>query len=160
MYDVDNIMSKSRSEMIKFVLVFIAVILMALGIYKYSNQSSEIHTQKPTISEKKKEVKETEKVSVVTQKVKEKKSSVKNIMVTSPKVVSQEPTQEIENEEEIGKGLTLESIENADVSDEEKEEMLDDMVYNQSLKAEPSEPLSEEEIFNIIDQDLKNGLIK
>jgi len=99
MYDVDNIMSKSRSEMIKFVLVFIAVILMALGIYNYSNQSTEIHTPKPTISEKKKEVKETEKVSVVAQEVNVKKSSAKSLTVKSQKVVSEEPTQEMENDE-------------------------------------------------------------
>jgi len=44
------------------------------------------------------------------------------------------------------------------VSDEVKEQMRDDMVYYESLNAEPSEPLNEEEIFNIIDEDLKNSL--
>ena len=103
--------------MIKFVLVFIAVILMILGIYSYSNQSTEKNTATPTISGKKKEVKKIEKVSVVTQEVKEKKSSVKNITVKSPKVVSKEVGKEVENEAEIGKGLTLENIEDSDLSD-------------------------------------------
>ena len=149
--------------MIKFVLVFIAVILMILGIYNYSNQSTEIHTPKPTISEKKKEVKEIEKVSIVTQEVKEKKSSVKNITALSPKVVSELPIhvngeESMQDEEEIGKGLTLESIENADVSDEEKKVMKLDMVYNQS-KHMPYEPtLNEEEIINMLENDMKNGL--
>ena len=144
--------------MIKFVLVFIAVILMILGIYNYSNQSTEIHTQKPTISEKKKEVKETEKVSVVAQEVNVKKSSEKNIMVTSPKVVSELPIN-VNDEEEIGKDLTLESIENTDVSDEEKEHMLDDMVYNQSINSPSSDPIGDEENLNILYEDLSSGHI-
>ena len=156
MYDVDNIMSKSRSEMIKFVLVFIAVILMALGIYNYSNQNTEIHTPKPTISEKKKAAKEIEKVSVVTQEVKEKKSSAKNTMAQSPKVVLQETTQEMESEEDIGKALTLESIKNTDMSDEEKERMIDDMVYHKDLNIPADPTLGEEEILKIINEDNKD----
>jgi len=166
MYDVDNIMSKSRSEMIKFVLVFIAVILMGLGIYNYSNQSTEIHTPTPTISEKKKEVKEIEKVSVVTQEVKEKESSVERITVQSSAVISKEPIPKIENEEmemgedeEIGKGLTVESIDNASVSNERKEIMRSDMAYFKSLNTEPSVPLSHEEIVKMVEDDVKNGLI-
>ena len=83
-----------------------------------------------------------------------KKSSVKNITVKSPKVVSQEQTQEME--EEVGKGLTLEGIENADVSDEERERMIDDMVYDKDLNT-PHEPtLGEAEILKIINEDNKD----
>ena len=138
----------------KFILVSIAVILVILGIYTYSNQSTEKSSPTPSVSEKKKEVKKTEKVSVVVQEVKEKKSSVKNITVKSPKVISQE----MGNEEEIGEGLTLESIENADVSDEEKEVMRMDMAYEHNLNSEPSEPLSYEEVREMIEQDVKNGI--
>ena len=133
---------------------------MFLGIYTYSNQATEKGAPVPKISEKKVEVQETEKVSVVTQEVKEKKSSAKNIAVKSPKVVSKESNKEMENKTEISEGLTLESIENADVSDEKQQRMLDDMAYNESLKVTDSHKLSDEEILKIIDEDLKNNLIQ
>ena len=141
----------------KFVLILIAAILVFLGIYTYSNQTTEKSAPVPKISEKKIEAQETEKVSVVTQKVKEKKSSAKNITIKSPKVAPQEQTQEMENEETIGEDVTLESIENANVSDEGKERMRDDMVYHQSIHTVPAKPLSDEEIQKIIVEDLKNG---
>ena len=144
----------------KIILVSIAVILVALGIYTYSNQEGEKSISVSSIPEKKEEVKKTKKVSVVAQEVKEKKSSTKNITVKSPKVISQEVTQEVENEEEIGEGITLESIENADVSDDEKKMMRDDMAYYQGLDMNPQPVLSDEEILKIIDEDLKNGFIK
>lgn len=146
--------------MIKFALVSIIVILMILGIYTYSNRASEKSSPTPPVSVKKKESTKTKKVSVVAQEVKKKKSSVKNITVKSPKVVLQEPTQDLEIEEEIGKSLTLESIENSNVSDEEKEIMRSDMAYYQSLNAEPSEPLTHEEIVKMVEDDIKNGLIQ
>jgi hypothetical protein len=145
--------------MIKFVLLFIAVTLMTLGIYNYSNQSTEKNTPTPTISEKKKEVKETEKVSVVAQEVKEKKSSAKNIMVKSPKVVSTKSTHEMVNKEEIGKGLTLESIENADVSDEEKEIMLTDMLYYQNKHNTNNDRLTPSEIDALMTKDIEEGRV-
>ena len=145
--------------MIKFVLISVTAVLMILGIYTYSNQTSEKSSPIPTISEKKKEVK-TIKKSVVTQEVKEKKSSVKNITVKSPKVVSEEPTYEITNEEEIGKGLTLESIDNANVSDEEREIMRSDLAYYQSLHSEPSEPITKDAIRKMMEKDLKSGLLQ
>jgi len=132
--------------------------LMALGIYNYSNQSTEIHTPKPTISEKKIAVKETEKVSVVTQKVKEKESSVKNITVKSPKVISKKLTQELVSEEETGKDITLESIDNA--SDEEKRYMRDEMAYSQSVNSVFEPTLDEEEILKIMEDDMKSRIIK
>ena len=144
----------------KFVLILIAAILVFLGIYTYSNQTTDKSAPVPKISEKKVEVQKTEKVSVVTQEVIEKKSSVKNIAAKSPKVVSKESNKEMENKTEISEGLTLESIENADVSDEEQERMLDDMAYNESLKVTDSRKLSDEEILKIIDEDLKNGPIQ
>ena len=148
----------------KFVLILIAAILVFLGIYTYSNQSTEKSTPIPKISEKKIEVQETEKVSVMTQEVKEKKSSVKNIAVKSPKVVSQELSEEAENEEmvsssstfegmqnevadfsNIGQGLTLESIQSSDASEDEKELMLDDLAAYQSYRGRNNPSISKEE---------------
>ena len=146
--------------MVKFVLILITAILVFLGIYTYSNQTTEKSAPVPKISEKKVEVQKTEKVSVVTQEVKEKKSSVKNITAKSPKVVSKESNKVMENKTEISEGLTLESIENADVSDEKQQRMLDDMAYNESLKVTDSRKLSDEEILKIIDADLKNDPIQ
>ena len=143
--------------MMKFVLGLIVAILVALGIYTYSNQSTEKSNPTPSISEKKIEVKETEKVSVVAQEVQKKKSSVKAKKVIDRVSVTKESTGQ---EETIGEGLTLEGIENTDVSDEEKERMLDDMAYNQSLEVNDEPTVSDEEVLKIIDQDLKNGLIK
>ena len=139
----------------KFVLILITAILVFLGIYTYSNQATEKSAPIPKISEKKVEVQETEKISVVAQEVKEKKSSAKNIAVKSPKVVSQERTQEIENKETIGEDITLESIEDTDGSDEEKKAMLDDLVYNHSLNMKDTPSLSEKELLKIIEADLK-----
>ncbi len=148
--------------MIKFVLAFIALILVMLGIYTYSNQDAKKTV--PTSSSvtkvtQKVEVEETEEVLPQTQEVKAKTSSVKNTTVKSPKVVSSETSNEMVDEEEIGKGLTLESIENADVSDEEKGRMRDDMIYQQSINMEPSNPISDEEILKVIEKDLQAGQI-
>ena len=144
--------------MIKFVLAFIAVILVILGIYTYTNQDAKKTV--PTSSSVTQKVEVKEKVLPQAHEVKAKKSSVKNITVKSPKVVSSETSNEMENESEIGKGLTLESIEDTAIDDEEKERMLDDIAYNKSLEVNDEPTLSDEEVLKIIDQDLKNGLIK
>ena len=147
-------MIDSRIEMIKFVLAFIALILVILGIYTYTNQESEKTVPTPASVTQKVEVQETEEVLPQTKEVKEKTSSVKNATVKSPKVVSHKTSYEMADTEEIGKGLTLESIENADVSDEEKERMIDQMVYYQSLQTSDIEPLGEEEILKMIEKHL------
>jgi hypothetical protein len=61
-------------------------------------------------------------------------------------------------ENEIGKDLTLESIENADVSDEEKERMIDDIAYRLSLEKLDEPSLSEEEILELIEKGLPGDL--
>ena len=144
--------------MIKFVLAFIALILVILSIYTYTNQDAKKTV--PTSSSVTQKVEVKEKVLPQAHEVKAKKSSVKNITVKSPKVVSSETSNEMENESEIGKGLTLESIEDTAIDDEEKERMLDDIAYNKSLEVNDEPTLSDEEVLKIIDQDLKNGLIK
>ena len=145
--------------MIKFVLISVAAVLVLLGIYTYSQQAE----SKPSVStspvaEKKVTVEEKKEVSPQTQHVTKPKTLPKKEMAAeSPKVVSHESTQERGNEMEIGKGLTLEDIENADVSEEEKAQMRDDLAYYQSLHTPPSDPLSDEEILETIKEDLKNN---
>jgi len=144
--------------MMKFVLGLIVAILVALGIYTYSNQSTEKSNPTPSISEKKIEVKKTEKVSVVAHEVKAKKSSAKNITAKSPKVVSSETSNEMADEEEIGKGLTLEGIENADVSEEKKQIMIGEMLYYNTTHRPESQinSLSRKELYDQIHGDMKN----
>lgn len=145
-------MTDSRIEMIKFVLAFIALILVILGIYTYTNQDAKKTV--PTSSSVTQKVEVEEKVLPQAHEVKAKKSSVKNITVKSPKVVSSETSNEMADEEEIGKDLTLEGIENADVSDEEKEGMRDDLAYYQSLHMKPKPALNEKEILKLIEEDI------
>ncbi len=157
---------KKRNRMIKFILAVIAMIFVALAAYMYMNPKAEAHapvaktTQETSMVKKETPSVQQENVSAKAEVASEKKSSVKNPTVKSPKVVSSETSNEMVDEEEVGKGLTLESIENANVSDEEKGRMRDDMAYYQGLHAEPSEPLSDEDIQKMIDEDLKNGLIQ
>ena len=140
--------------MVKFVLAFTALILVILGIYTYTNQDAKKTVLTSSSVAQKVEIEE--KVLPQAHGVKAKKSSVKNITVKSPKVVSSETSNEMAYEEEIGKGLTLEGIENADVSDEERERMIDDMVYDKDLNT-PHEPtLGEAEILKIINEDNKD----
>jgi len=148
--------------MIKFLLGFVAVIVVLLTAYMFLNKPSQT-PKKETISKVgKQDVSKTKiAVSEVTQKVKEEKTSSKKVSTKSQKVVSHEPNKEIvENEDEIGKGLTLESIENADVSDEEKEHMRYDFAYDQAKHTDFPEPLSEEEMEKVVEEDIKNGLIQ
>ena len=152
-------MTSQRSEMIKFVLISITTVLVILGIYTYSNQEDKKSISVSSISEKNVEIRKTENISPQTQKVKEKKSSSKDLTEKSPKVISQELTKEVETKEEIGKGLTLESIESADASEEAREQMIDDMAFYQSLQPRSEPSLNEEEILNLILQDLTEGSI-
>ena len=125
----------------KFVLILIAAILVFLGIYTYSNQTTEKSTPIPKISEKKIEVQETEKVSVVTQELKEKKSSVKNIAAKSPKVVSQE---------------VLSSAHSATTMDDE---LATEEDYDPSSNQTSDEPISNKEWNDIEKQMIASGQI-
>jgi len=149
----------------KFVIGLIALIFIALAVYVFTGQSSK-EVAKSTVTQK---MKKTEVIKTKVEKPVEvakevgtfsKQKVQKNDEMSVKSISTNERQVSSSSENEIGKGLTLEGIENADVSDEEKEQMRDDMVYYESLNAEPSKPLNEEEIFNIIDEDLKNGLIE
>ena len=146
--------------MIKFVLAFIALILVILGIYTYTNQESEKTVPAPASVTQKVEVQETEKVLPQTKEVKAKTSSVKNITVKSPKVVSHETSYEMVDTEEIGKGLTLEGIENADVSEEEKEMLILDMIYENNKNISFKIPsFSDQEQKKMIEEGIKNNVL-
>jgi len=155
--------NKKGVKLIKFILAIIAMIFVGLAAYVYMNPketdtSVAKVTQKTETSIVKQETPSVQKESVSAKaEVVSNKSSAKNTTAKSPKVVSHETSQEMADTEEIGKGLTLESIENANVSEEEKERMLDDMVYYQGEHTEPSAPLSDEEIQKTIEEDIKLG---
>ena len=146
--------------MIKFVIGSIALIFVVLAVYVYTGEKSE-EVSKSVVTHEvvKDKANKRETVEVVNEVSSQTKPTVKKDKLLVENTYNTEE-ETLNSEDGTGKGLTLESIENADVSDEEKERMVDYMIYQQSLNMEPSEPLSEEEILNIIEQDLKNGLIQ
>jgi len=149
--------------MIKVILGLIAVVFLALAGYMFT-QSSKTAEHKVTKNTEAKVMTshEVEKPKVSEPKIKEHLSAkVENKDVSEmDKVIASYKSIEIsdsaESSDEIGKGLTLEGIENANVSDEEKERMRDDMAYYQSQYTDPSESLSDEEILELIKKDLNN----
>jgi len=144
--------------MIKFLLGFVALIVVLLATYMFTSKPTETPKTTTVTKVEKKDVSEKE---AEVSEVKEERTPKRVISVAkSPKVVSTESANyEMVNEEEIGKDLTLEGIENTDVSDEEKEHMLDDMVYNQSINSPSSDPIGDEENLNILYEDLSSDHI-
>ena len=143
--------------MIKFLLGFVALIVVLLATYMFTSKPTKTPKTTTVTKVEKKDVSEKE---AEVSEVKEEKTHKRVISVAkSPKVVSTESANEMGNQEELGKGLTLESIENADVSDKEKEQMRHDLVYYQGIHMEPTNPLGDDEIEEMIEEDMKNGLI-
>jgi len=139
--------------MIKLILGLIAVLMVLIA---YTFTQSEEKVEDKVI--KKIKTKVTKKQKVKQPKVKEYVSVKGNIIdevIALQKSVTMSDS--VESTDDIGEGLTLEDIESADVSDEEKERMRDDLVYYQAKHTEASEPVSEEEILKIIIEDTKNG---
>ena len=148
--------------MIKTIIGLIATIFIVLTIYMYINPEKREYyntqiVQKTVLNSQQKNK------QIATQHKREKhivgnveENDIMNEVVASHKNI--EIVDNVESGNEIGKGLTLEDIENVDVSDEEKERMKMDFLYHQSsqMKDEPS--LNGEEIQNMIENDLKNGL--
>jgi len=65
------------------------------------------------------------------------------------------------HEVKIPDGLTFEKIENSDLSEEEKEILLADMIYYGDMTRNHREkPLTHTEALDLIRQDLENGLIE
>ena len=136
-------MTDSRIEMIKFVLAFIALILVILGIYTYTNQDAKKTVLTSSSLTQKVEVEE--KVLPQAHEVKAKKSSAKNITVKSPEVVSSETSNEMADEEDI----TQEDIDSAG-SEEEKKRMISLAAYKETSKTQRAEALSEEDFLKVL----------
>jgi hypothetical protein len=85
------------------------------------------------------------------------KKDVMDEVVVSDKSI--EILKNVESSDEIGESLTLEGIENADVSDEEKERMRDDLAYQKSFDIAPSNNLTDEEVIKLIDTGVNDGML-
>jgi len=144
--------------MIKVILGLVAVVFLALAGYMFTQSSKTAeHKVAQKVKTKVTTSHEVEKPKVSQPKVKEhlsakvEKKDVMDKVITSHK--SAEISDSAESSDEIGKGLTLEGIENADVSDEEKERMRDDLAYHLSLEKRNETSLSEEEILELIEKE-------
>lgn len=134
--------------MIKYVLLSIAAVLVILAIYTYSDQDNEKSIQKPTISKQIEEPKETKQISLPV--VKDTKTVLKKTVITSPKAVSKEAIP--------GSNIRINDIENSFLTEKEKKLMIDDIAYFESIDTNFEPTLSENEILQIIEKDLLNGL--
>ena len=141
----------------KFVLGLISLVLVALIFYVYTDKD-EKQPQKQTVHKTVKEVTPSSEVETSV----EKKVSVKSKPVVQHSVQKERLNvkKTSYSDDKIGEEFTLESIENTDVSEEEKIRMLDDIAYTKSLEVSDEPTLSDEEILKIIDEDLKNGFIQ
>ena len=144
----------------KFVLGIIAVVLISLTTYVYIDSNGKQHKPKEVtkVIQPKEQVSKAVPAKVTSKKVIPSKAdtSVKEVVST----VQSKVTSEVEIESEIGKDLTIEGIENADVSDEQKEILYADIAYRQSITEEEVEAMSEEEAFSLIERDVKNGILE
>ena len=133
--------------MIKFLLGFVALIVVLLATYMFISKPNETPKTTTVTKVEKKDVSEKQ---IEVSEVQEEKTPKRVISVAkSPKVVSIESTNEMGNQEEIAKDITQEDIDNAG-SDEEKLRMQLDMMYEKTLEMEPSKEVNEEELLNSI----------
>ena len=146
--------------MIKFIIGLIAVVFLALAGYMFtqSNKTAEHKVAKKveikvTTSHEVKKPKVSQSIVKEHLSAKVEKKDVMDKVVTSHKNV--EMSDSTKSSDEIGKDLTLEGIENANVSDEEKERMRDDLAYYNNLHMDEKPSLSDDEILEQIKQDLK-----
>jgi len=155
--------------MIKIVLALVLAILIILGIYTYSNQTTEKShpTSTPTVSLKKKEVKKREEVPVVAQKIQEKKSSAKNVTVKSPKVVSKETRNKEKSSDSMFASTaeqstvapqkpeySLDEVETLDISEEKRERLKTEIAIYESYvnRNEPPVITEEKEGLKLLDK--------
>jgi len=147
--------------MIKFIIGLIAVVFLALAGYMFTQSSKTVeHKVAKKVETKVTTSHEVEKPKVSQPKVKKhlsakvEKKDVMDKVITSHKSV--ELSESAESSDEIGKDLTLEGIKNADVSNEEKEAMLNDLAYSMVNLVENEETPTEEEILKTIVEDENN----
>ncbi len=140
----------------KFVLGLVALVLVGLLLYVYTSKENK-QPQKQTVHKTVKEVTPShEEVTSVEKKVSEK---VKPVVQHTVKKESLKVTNTSNSDDKIGEGLTLESIENADVSDEEKEIMLTDMLYYQNKHNPNNNRLTPSEIDALMTKDIEEGRV-
>ena len=151
--------------MIKFLLGFVAIIVVLLAAYMFTNKPAET-TTKETISKVKEQ--DVSKTEIDVAKVAEVKASKKVLSLAKPsKDVSQGAIQNTVNTEANGfthnntqdvvvdfsevKDLTLKDIENSDMSDEEKENMIYKLMEFESYKAKDEPSITEEEGLKLLE---------
>ena len=144
----------------KFVIGFIALIFVALAVYTYTDKKG-VSVSKSVVTHKVEKVEVTEaKVSepVVMKAEKTPSKPVANKSTKKELVgrgTSGNEVQVTDSENKIGKGITQNDIDNAE-TDEEKQRLIDERAYAQSL-VESDIPLpTEDEILEIIEENLKN----
>jgi len=121
----------------KFVLGLVALVLVGLLLYVYTGKENK-QLQKQTVHKTVKEVTPAKvEVTSVEKKVSEK---VKPVVQHTVKKESLKVSNTSNSDGEIGEDLTLESIENADLSDKEKDRLLGELVSYEIYKVrnEPS----------------------
>ena len=141
----------------KFVLGLVALVLVGLLLYVYTGKENK-QSQKQTVHKTVKE--ETSSHEVVTPVEKKVPEKVKPVVQPTVKKESLKVENTSNSDSNTGEDLTLESIENADVSDEEKERMKMDMVYNESINTEETSPSTSKEIEEMIAKDSEANLNK
>jgi len=145
--------------MIKFLLGFVTLVVVLLATYMFTNKSNETpkkititKVEKKDVSTEQVEVSKVKKLKAPNKKVSSGGKSPQNAVKSISKVNQTETTN-------IGEGLTLEGIKNADVSDEEKERLLGELVSYEIYKVrnEPSVAPEEdlERLKQIIEKNLK-----
>ena len=143
----------------KFILTTITIIVILLVAYVYYDQSRNPPAtdtsllKKKAISNAKESMDDTKMITKV--KTREKKIIIKNNAKNAIEVYKSSHINEIIP----GENITLEDIENSDATTEEKQRMRYDMLYFESLHMEAEPTLNDEEILNLIEKDLEEGLI-
>jgi len=148
--------------MIKFLLGFVAFVIVLLAAYMFTNKPEET-AKKETISQiVKKDVSNKE---VEVSETKEVKTSKKVVSVAKPSKDLQRSVSKVTSTttssltDTIGEGITLESIKNAAVSNEEKEIMLTDMLYYQNKHNTNNDRLTPSEIDALMTKDIEEGRV-
>ena len=139
--------------MIKFILGFIAIIFVGLGIYVYTGKKSE-EIAKSTVANNVLKEEVTEKKVIKPIKV------AKEVSVQSKKIVRQEKKSLLTKQEEViaTDDYTSEDIENADLSPLEKDIIIMDAVHAQASKVE-NISLTKEDMDKIIEDDIESGIL-
>jgi len=134
--------------MIKFIIGLIAIIFIALMTYLYNeNNSQEVNiplTEKRVAKKVITQKKDIPTVSVVKKKIPQ--VTIQNKIVEDDLKVMHS---------NIGKDMTLNEIKHMNISENSKEILIDDLVYQEGLTKKPSSSLNKDQILKLIIEDLK-----